>query len=104
MQLQTEHTLAYYKVKKEDYIYLILRLRGGGDMGFGFIFNDLITAVKQMLSPDGPDYRCVSQGISFRSKCIHPGCVAFNDVIYVTKGLGKFDIAEDAASLKCPKC
>lgn len=52
----------------------------------------------------GQDYRIVSQGLSFCSKCIHLGCIAYNDTIYVTKGLGKFNIADASATLKCPKC
>jgi hypothetical protein len=56
------------------------------------------------LSHRGPDYRYVAPGLNFLSKCIHRGCVAYNNTIYVIKGLGRFDIAEEAANLVCPKC
>lgn len=51
-----------------------------------------------------PDYCTVDQGLNFCSRCINPGCIAYNNTIYVAKGLGKFNIAEVSASLNCPKC
>lgn len=57
-----------------------------------------------IFSPTAPDYRRVYDGLSFRSHCIHEGCVAYEDVIIVNMRLGNFDMSEAAASLKCPAC
>jgi hypothetical protein len=72
--------------------------------GIGFGFNRLSTPVILAVGQDGPDYQSISQGLSFKSKCIHPGCVAYNNTIYVTKGLGEIDIGVASATLVCPKC
>lgn len=106
-QLKDPLTLADYNIQNEAKLHLVLRLRGGGESGFGgigFGFNSLITQVIRAFSKDAPDYRRVSQGLSFKSKCIHRSCVAYNKIIYVTKGLGNFDIAEETVNLVCPKC
>jgi serine/threonine protein kinase len=60
--------------------------------------------VIETIPSEDPAYRTISPGLSFKSKCIHRGCVAYEDVIYVNKGFGQFDIAQESASLICPKC
>lgn len=103
-QFEDDLTLADYNVKKETKIYLVLRIRGGGAMGFGVGFNSLNTPVIQKFAATAPDYRNVRQGLSFKSKCIHQGCPAYNQIIIVNKGLGHFNIALVSRTLVCPKC
>jgi serine/threonine protein kinase len=63
-----------------------------------------LSQVIRNIPTDEPAYRSISPGLSFKSKCIHRGCAAYNDTIYITKGLGDFDIAVESANLICPKC
>lgn len=79
--------------------------RGCGSIGgVGFGFNRLNATVILAIGQDGPDYRSISQGLSFQSECINPGCVAYIDTIYVPKGLGEIDIGVSSATLVCPNC
>lgn len=95
-------TLADYNIQMESTLHLKLRLKGGIAIGFGF--NSLNTPVVKKFDQTAPDYRTVAQGLSFISKCIHPGCAAYNDSIRVNKGLGHFDIGSVSAELICPQC
>jgi len=72
--------------------------------GIGIAFNSLNAPIIQEFNKIGPDYRRVPQGLSFKSKCIHPGCAAYNQTIFVGKGLGHFNIGRESVTLKCPQC
>jgi ubiquitin len=106
-QLEDGLTLADYNITKELRLQLVLRLKGGSRIGIscaGFDFNSLNNPVVLKFGHGGPDYRAVSQGLSFLSECIYPDCIAYNDGIYVNKGLGEFNIAIESATLVCPEC
>lgn len=107
--MENNHGTVNYKciigslLDEDDELWLVLRpsVPGGG---IEFDFNSLNTPICQPFAKSAPNYRTVGQGLSFGSKCIHQGCVAYNEVIYVTKGLGTFDIGRESMLLKCPEC
>jgi len=78
--------------------------KSAGHLSIGIDFNSLSTPVIHEFSETGPDYCRVSPGLSFKSKCTHPGCAAYNHVVYISKHFGFFNIAVESVTLKCPKC
>lgn len=100
-KLEGWRTLADYNIQQGSTLYLLLRLRGGG---VEIEFNDLTTPVVEKLVSTAPDYRTVRQGLSFRTKCDHSGCVAYNQWIFVNHGIGEKNIGRLSVSLVCPKC
>lgn len=103
-QLEDGCSMGDYNIQDRSWLYLVLRLRGGG-YAVGFNFNSLNSPVIQNFSSTaGPDYRIVSPGLSFSSKCVQPGCAAYNDCIYISKGFGHFNIGVTTVTLICPKC
>jgi len=102
-QLEDSRTIADYNIRKNATLHLLLRLPGSG-IAIGFGFNNLNHPVTQRLARHGPKYRTVTQGLCFKSKCINPLCAAYNDIIYVSKGVGYFNIGKETVTLKCPQC
>jgi len=102
-QLTDDYTLDYYNIGNNVTLHLILSLNGGS-MGIGFAFNSFNTPVIKKFAATAPLYRIVDVGLSFRSKCYNPCCAAYDEVIYVNKGLGHFNIGRMCVTLKCPLC
>ena len=95
--LEAHQTFSEIGIQDEDCLSWMCEVRGNRY----FPFNSLDNPVKQEFTPV-PLWRAVSQGISFQSKCRNPKCSAYNQVVFVSKGFGTFNIL--TLSLKCPEC
>jgi len=101
--LENNLTLRDYNIRHESTLHLLLPLKGGA-MAVGFGFNSLNTPVIQKFATTAPAYCTVSQGLSFRTKCINSSCAAYNNAVFVNRGLGYFNIGREFVTLKCPQC
>lgn len=70
---------------------------------------------QQLISADGsldaaavknvqPSYKHITKGLSLDSICANSVCIAFNDHVYVPKGLGEWNIQKECYHAKCPSC
>jgi len=75
-----------------------------GSPNIGCEVNSLATPVVKKFTETAPTYRTIPRGLSFKSKCMHPDCAAYNHTVYVKKGLGHFNIGVESETLKCPQC
>jgi len=65
-----------------------------------FSFNSFSNPIVKEFGSDLSMHTYARPGLSFHSKCRR----AYNDVIYISKGYGHFDVMEEASSLDCPIC
>lgn len=72
--------------------------------GGHFEFNSFNHRVVLEFGKNLPKWRVVGPGISFISKCNDSSCAAYGDTVYVTKGMGDFDVARLSARIDCPEC
>lgn len=73
-----------------------------GSIGIGF--NKLEKRKEIIPVTEGPNFRRIRQGLNFEGKCQNKVCEAFNNYVFIPKGLGEFRIAEDRYNSKCPSC
>jgi ubiquitin C len=102
-QIEDGRCMRDYNILGHSTLRLVNILRGGGPV-VGFNFNSLNSPIIQSCTVVGLDYQRVYPGLNFSSKCIQPGCAAYNDGIHVSKGFGHFNIGVTAVTLVCPKC
>lgn len=102
-QLEDSLSLADYEIDSEAVILLVRKEMGGG-MNIGLRFSRLNTPAVKGFSREAPIYRTVTRGLNFRSKCENRRCEAYDQVIIVNKGLGRFNVTVEAGTLACPIC
>lgn len=99
---EKSRTLASYGIESEVTIYVVLRLYGG----FGFNLSSIIDGqiILKDFHTNLPVYRTVQIGLSLLAKCKTRNCIAYNDFVYINKGIGRFNIGLLIDSSKCPVC
>ena len=111
-ELESEHTLCYYGIKRGSNIVIVSRLLGGGGPCFNPLrFADVTSEdkFKPIEFECGPQWRAVSLGLSFTGTCKQVGCDALNDTVLVNKGFykstgGHCMLNFEISKLECPMC
>lgn len=105
--LEDDRTLASYDMTKESIIFQYdesSEKRGNKCLTFGIRFNTLIDTESLTIIPKGPKYWVVGPGMNLRGTCGTKKCEAFNQVIWIQKGMGTFDIPVETFESICPIC
>ncbi|MBA3238297.1 MAG: hypothetical protein H0T62_08140 [Parachlamydiaceae bacterium] len=105
--MEDDRTLASYKITKDSVIYQASntkRVITNKSLGFGIEFNALTDTKKLEIIKVGPKYWTVAAGLNFRGTCSTQGCDAFNNVIWIQKGMGTFNVCEEVYMVVCPIC
>jgi hypothetical protein len=101
IQIENDHTLTDYNIKKEVTIHLILRLRGGGIGPTKFVDVSNTSGIQKVqLSMSAPRGRIVHKGINIEIKCLFTSDYR----VISPQGIGLFDLIYDANRVKCPLC
>lgn len=105
-QLEDNMTLAFYNIKAESKIHIVLRLRGGGNgmPMYPFLFNSMQNKVKIEFSDSAPIWRIVSKGVSWEGKCTNELCNAYQQNVISNCGYGVFDVDKQISIICCPIC
>lgn len=105
--LEIDRTLESYAITKDAVIYQAEETKptgGNKSLSFGIQFNTLESVQKQQFSNEAPDYRLIRPGLNLSGICISNECEAFGKVVWIQKGMGTFNICEEAHLSLCPKC
>lgn len=73
-------------------------------VSFGFDFNQLQEKEEKDFYKKAPPYRIVDRGLNLKGKCVNKECIANQQVVWIQKGMGTFDIGEQAYISICPIC
>lgn len=102
--LEDENTLSSYNIVNNSTIQYIERIQGGTIVIPSFTFNSLDNEVEKGFYKGLPLWRSLRRGFSLKGRCQNKNCPAYNDVIYINKGFGTFDMARTCFTSKCPQC
>lgn len=97
-----EHTLLDWNIQKESTIHLILRLQGGGPDAFSF--SHMEHEKRLALTSEGPSWYTISPGLNIQGTCKNADCEAFNDTVWIQKGMGAFSMDLESCVSQCPAC
>ena len=107
-QLEDNRTLKDYNIRKEETIYLILRIRGGEFGGSGKIFTDpeKVGPKGIKISSNGSFYRTVKNGMNLFGICENKNCMVYKKEVIHMFGFGTFDLINDMKYNPpvCPSC
>jgi hypothetical protein len=77
---------------------------GGREKSMSFEFNSLKNVRKVDFATSGPSWRYVIPGLNMYGTCNTSVCKAYNDAIWIQKGMGTFNIAKEVKTSKCSLC
>lgn len=101
-QLQDDRLLSDYCIKEYSTLHLVLRLRGGGLEPFSF--SHMESEKRVDLGTEGPTWCTITAGLNVRGTCINKSCKAFNNTVWIQKGMGVFDMDKESSLSTCPCC
>lgn len=102
--LEDNNSLGYYEITNNSTIQYIERIQGGTLVIPSFPFNNMNTELERNFYKGLPLWRSLKHGFSLKGRCQNKNCAAYNDVIYINKGYGSFDIARECFTSRCPQC
>lgn len=101
-QLDDDRNLGDYNIQIESLISVVSRLRGGGTIPLPF--SDLEKEIQLDFAPSAPQWRIISPGLNLKGICKNSDCPAYNDTVYIVKGIGTFNLNRECRTANCPSC
>lgn len=76
----------------------------GGGGGVELDFNSLSKQKQVKFATEAPDWRVIASGLNLRGRCQKIGCPAYNHIVWINKGFGRFNMGKHAYTSVCPIC
>jgi hypothetical protein len=107
--LEDDRTLASYNITEDSVLFQAAKNsaeRGNKCISFGIKFNALEeNDIKHVeIAKEGPKHRTIIPGLNLRGICDNKTCKALNQVVWIQKGMGTFDIPVEVYTSNCPSC
>ena len=76
---------------------------GGGFNPLNFAKPDAPKVIPtKIATPQDPVWRIIDKGLNLKATCTEKTCKAFKQTVYIKKGMGVFNMAEECCEAKCP--